>query len=79
MNQPLPLLGLALGVSGGLLADATEPFLLLFTGSTAAGAFLGAAYSWYRREGIAGGLTYGTLVGGVFGIFLGIVDSLLES
>ena len=40
MNQPLfALLALAAGITGGLIAESVEPFLLIFTGAVAIGAF----------------------------------------
>ncbi len=80
MNQPLfALLALAAGITGGLIAESVEPFLLIFTGAVAIGAFTGALINAYRHDDLAYGATVGSLFGGVFGLALAILDGLLGS
>lgn len=66
-------------VLAGVVADAAEAPVLLITGFSGIGAFVGAVYAWTSRHepDWSSGMGYGAMFGGVIGIFLAIADRLL--
>jgi len=78
-------------VIGGLLAETIGDAFLLFSGGVAIGGFLGAATGWLRqRFGAQRGSPFqarepwwqrgpaiGTLLGGIGGVALAVIDAIL--
>ena len=78
---PTALTFLAGALVGGAIADGAEAFALIFGLGVTGGAFLGSLYAWLTHHepdwGRATGL--GTLLGGLTGLIVAIIDAGLGS